>query len=61
MEQDFIDFQKHGCQCGDPSPNSQGDEFDIRSDCGSLFQLGMTDAPDILRKSMERFLIGNVI
>jgi len=61
MEKEFNDFQKQGYQCGDPSPSSQGDTFNSQSDLGSFWQVQIKSAPDILRKSVERFLIGNVI
>jgi hypothetical protein len=61
MDQEFNDYQKQSCLCGDCQSKSRDDEFDGYNDPGSFWPVEMNDAPDILRKSMERFLIGNVI
>jgi hypothetical protein len=61
MEKKLNDFQKQSRQCGDLSRDIQSDTFDSPRDLLFFWQIEMNEAPDILRKSVERFLIGNVI
>lgn len=61
MEKKPNDVQKQSRQCGDLSRNIQSDTFESLRDLLFFGQIEMNEAPDILRKSVERFLIGNVI
>jgi len=55
------DFENEYLQYGDSSPDTQGDAFENENNLRAVIRFGISDAPDLLRKSMERFLIGNVI
>jgi len=60
MEKEFDYFEKPYFQFAGSSPHSQGDALECENNLDSFYR-EIHDAPDLLRKSMERFLIGNVI
>jgi len=61
MEKGFDYFQKRHLQKGDSSPCNQGDVRDSENNLSPSCRFELRGAPDLLRKSMERFLIGNVV
>lgn len=63
MENQFNELQNMTSQWGDNLLNMRPEALDgpVDSECSSLGGLELSQAPDILRKSIERFLIGNVI
>ncbi len=61
MEKGLDYFEKQYLQYGDCSPNRQGAAFDGENNLNAFCRVENNEAPDLLRKSMERFLIGNVI
>ncbi len=61
MGRGLDNFENQYLQYGDSSPDNQGDAFENENNLGAVIRFGIGDAPDLLRKSMERFLIGNVI
>jgi len=61
MEKGFDYFEKQYLQSGDSSPQNPGGAFDSENNLRPFCRFEIGGAPDLLRKSMERFLIGNVI
>lgn len=61
MDKLFDDFEKSVFRNGDTAWGGQVDLHDDGNDLREDVRLETNDASDIVRKSMERFLIGNVL
>ena len=60
MEREIDCFEKSYLRFGDSSADCQTDVFDYENDLNPVCR-EIDGAPDLLRKSVERFLIGNVV
>lgn len=61
MEKKFLDFENADFHYGDAALCRQANPLDGQSDLYSSAWYQSSETPDLLRKSMERFLIGNVV
>jgi hypothetical protein len=61
MEQRFDEFVKQGVQRSSFPQNSEANVYENNSDLSSFAWDELNEAPNLLRHSLERFLMGNVV